>query len=338
MSLKRVLLGLVILIVLAVGGVVGFLLTLDFNQYKGLVAEAVEDATGRKLSIEGDVDLKLSLNPALAVDRVTFANAAWGSRPAMVTLKRLDARVSLLPLLSGEINVERLVLVAPDILLETDAKGRGNWLFDSEVKKQPEQPEKGDAGEAMLPVFHEVRIENATLTYRDGRTKAVTKLTLDDATLKADSASSAIAIALAGAYNGNRFEASGTVGALSALDDDKPYPVKLRAEAGGATVTLDGTIREPLAGEGLNLKLSVEGQSLATLSKLAGTDLPSLGPYRLAATATKNKDKVSLSGLTAKVGGSDIGGKVALTLGKRLRITAALTSKNLDLTDFHPGG
>ena len=334
MSLKRIVLAFFVLILVLVGGVAVFLMTLDFNQYKGLIAETVEDATGRKLSIEGDIDLKLSLHPALAVERVTFANAVWGSRGSMVTLKRLDAQVSLLPLLSGEVNVKRLVLVEPDILLETDAKGRGNWLFDTEDEKEKEKPGKDDAAEAVLPAFHEVRIENASLTYRDGQTKAVTKLVLRDVTLKADSVTSPLAIALAGAYNGNPFQLDGTVGALSALDDDKPYPVALRAQAGGATVTLDGTIREPLLGEGLNLKLTAEGQSLATLSALAGTDLPALGPYRLAANAAKNGDTVSLTGLTATLGGSDIGGKLTLILAKRLRVTATLTSKLLDLKDF----
>lgn len=114
----------------------------DFSQYRGLIEERVRAATGRELIIAGELNLRLlSLNPALTVDDVAFKNASWGTRPDMVTLQRLEAEVALLPLFSGEVTVKRLVLVAPEIFLETDKKGRGNWIFTpGEAEAAPQPP------------------------------------------------------------------------------------------------------------------------------------------------------------------------------------------------------
>ena len=87
----------------------------------------MKQATGCKLLIGGDFGLALSLTPTVTIDNVFLTNFPGGSRPEMVTLKRLQVQLQLLPLLSREIRVDRQVLDGADALLETDRKGRGNW-------------------------------------------------------------------------------------------------------------------------------------------------------------------------------------------------------------------
>ena len=101
-----------LVVVIVAAGVAGIaiLSQMDFNQYKGLIAEEAKKATGRDLVIAGDLNLEISLTPAIAVDGVSFSNATWGSRPDMVTIKRFAAEVSLLPLLSGQVVVNRLLV------------------------------------------------------------------------------------------------------------------------------------------------------------------------------------------------------------------------------------
>ena len=135
MRLRTILIGLVVLVVVIVAGAVILVMSIDFNQYKGLVAEQVKKATGRELTIAGDFKLAPSLTPAVAVDNVSLANVAGGSRPNMVTLKRLEVQLQLLPLLSRQVKVDRLVLDGADILLETDKNGRGNWVMSSGVSR-----------------------------------------------------------------------------------------------------------------------------------------------------------------------------------------------------------
>lgn len=125
--LRYVLIGLGAVLLLAVAAVAVFLATFDAEDYKPRIEAAARDATGRELTLAGPIRLKPSLRPTLEVKDATFANAEWGSRPAMARLAAMEVALAVLPLLRGEIAIERLVLVEPDILLETDAEGRGNW-------------------------------------------------------------------------------------------------------------------------------------------------------------------------------------------------------------------
>jgi len=51
----------------------------DFNRFKPQIAQTVRDATGRELTIGGDIRLQIGLTPALVVENVSFQNAPWGS-------------------------------------------------------------------------------------------------------------------------------------------------------------------------------------------------------------------------------------------------------------------
>jgi uncharacterized protein involved in outer membrane biogenesis len=127
------------LAVLAVAGLVVLVHTIDLAKYAKLATDEVKSATGRELRIRGDLDVKLLPRLALVAEDVSFANASWGSRPDMARVKRLEASVALLPLLRKQVEVTRLVLVEPDLLLETDAKGVGNWVFKPAAAAKPDQ-------------------------------------------------------------------------------------------------------------------------------------------------------------------------------------------------------
>jgi uncharacterized protein involved in outer membrane biogenesis len=47
--------------------------TYDYNKFKPRIAEVVEDATGRKLTLAGDIDLEIGLSPTLVVEDVNLA-------------------------------------------------------------------------------------------------------------------------------------------------------------------------------------------------------------------------------------------------------------------------
>jgi hypothetical protein len=156
--------GLVVVVVVVLGAV---LASLDFNDMKGLVAEQVKDATGRELVMAGNLDLELSLSPSLTLRDVSFKNAKWGSRPEMAKLAHFSAEVALIPLISGNVEVKRLVLDGLDLVLETDAKGQGNWVFETGGKAAGEAAEGGGA----LPKVDNVLIKNITVLWRDGQSK-----------------------------------------------------------------------------------------------------------------------------------------------------------------------
>ncbi len=292
-----------VVLVIIVAGVVA-LRSMDFNKYRGLIAGQVKTATGRELKIGGNLKLEIGFSPAVVVEDVSFSNAAWGSRPDMVKVRRFEVEVALIPLIFRDIQVKRLILVQPDILLETDAKGNGNWSLGDAAAATPPPAKPGEAKAGLAAIgVEKVRIEKGTLTYRDGRTKRATVLALDRLDLKAPGMTSPLEIDFAGAYGGKAFTLAGTVGPLSEIQaPSRPYPVTLSFKAGGATIEVDGTIAKPMEATGLDLRVKAKGDELAEVAKLADTKIPPLGPFAVSAQVTGSVEALSVSGIDASIG------------------------------------
>ncbi len=242
---RKILSGVVVLVVAVIVAGVAIIKSIDLNEYKGLIAEEVKKATGRDLTITGELNLELGFSPAVAVGGVTFANAPWGSRKEMVKLKRFAAEVELLPLLIGNVRVKRLVLAGLDLLIETNKKGRGNWELKGQKEKAgKKKPSEGPSG--TLPVVHLVRIEDLTLTYRDGRSGDKTVLRLDKLNVRSDGTDKPMDIDLAGAFNGKTFKASGVLGPLETFIEGRYRLDHLKANIAGSD--LNGRVSVRLAG------------------------------------------------------------------------------------------
>jgi uncharacterized protein involved in outer membrane biogenesis len=95
----------------------------DFNSLKPQLVQAVKEHTGRELTLGGDMVVKFGLTPALVIENVSLQNAPWGSRPELVTMKRFELQVALLPLLRGEIALKRLRLVDQEASCPDDTPG-----------------------------------------------------------------------------------------------------------------------------------------------------------------------------------------------------------------------
>jgi len=126
-------LGLCGLIVLAVI----ILKLISDEQYKTWTTAAAKSVTGRELAIDGLFDLKFGTKIGLLAEDISFSNAEWGSRNEMVTADRLYIELSLLPLMQGILDF-MVELDGPDVLLETNDRGEGNWIFPSSGDTAPE--------------------------------------------------------------------------------------------------------------------------------------------------------------------------------------------------------
>ena len=226
-------------VVVPVVAVVVALQFLDLNPYRDAIGRRVEAFTGRDVAIAGEIDLDLVPRPAVVVEEVSLGNATWGSRPEMVKVGRAEIELAFLPLLVGGLEVRRLVLVAPDILLETDERDRGNWVFAKggapAEAGTPAETEAEAKGGITVPRFSEVLIEDARITYRDGRTREETQIGLDRVVARSDGSKSPLYLELRGALNGRRIDVAAELGPLSRLfDARRPYPVEFRLRAGNS--------------------------------------------------------------------------------------------------------
>jgi AsmA protein len=225
------------------------------------------------------------------VQGVSFANPPGFSRPEMATLERLDVEVALIPLLSHRVEIDRLVLVKPDIILETNAQGQPNWQFAPQASPAAPQPAAGgpQAGTSTRISVADVRIDNGTLTWRDGATGRSTVLGLTSLRADAPSPDANVHLTATATYNSTPFSVDGELGPLTRLQDptsSTPWPVQMRVEAAGAKVAIDGTLTQPLQGRGYTMKLRANVPDVAALAPFVpGQRLPPLHDVGLAAQA-----------------------------------------------------
>jgi uncharacterized protein involved in outer membrane biogenesis len=316
-----------LLLVIAGGAIIA--LSFDPDSLKPRIVAAVRQATGRDLTLQGHVQLGLSLRPTLIVQGASFANPPGFSRPQMVTLEQLEINLALLPLLSHSVEIDRLVLVKPDIILETDAEGRPNWQFTPEPSTAPPRaPAAGPQDRTATRIsVADVRIENGTVTWRDGRTGRSAVFSLASLRASAPSPDADLHLTMSATYGGTPFTLAGEFGPLLRLQDREAgaWPVQAQLEAAGAKLVVDGTVSEPLHGRGYRLKLTATVPDLAALAPLLpGANLPPLRDVSLLAQVADTRAVLpELSGLTLHVGQSDLTGTVAGLRLDHLDVAAA---------------
>ncbi|MEX2201040.1 MAG: AsmA family protein [Dongiaceae bacterium] len=329
MRLRTILIAVVVVLVGLVVTGYAILKSLDLNDYKAVLAEKVKEATGRDLTLAGEIELEISFRPRLAVNGVSFANADWGSSDSMATIERLEAQVDLMPLLSSEVRVNRFALIGADILLETDANGVPNWGLPGAGGADAGTETSGGTDYAFA--VDEIAIENSRVSYRDGVTGETQIIAIESLTAAADGAADPIAIAFAGSLNNSPVSANGTIPSVNALRAGGAMPIDLTIEGGGATVTAQGAVSP----DAFDVALTANGASLADLGALTGATLPPLGPYSLAAHVTNPEGVYRLGGIDLKMGESTLTGEASVALGGgRPQIVADLQSGLLDLKDF----
>ena len=120
----------------ALGGLLGFIVVavlvvpnfVDWNAYKSDISEQVRKLTGRELVIAGDIDLKVLPAPMLIAEKVSISSIDGAHSPDLASLRSVEVRIALAPLLGGNLKVETVRLVEPQIFLEVLADGRTTWI------------------------------------------------------------------------------------------------------------------------------------------------------------------------------------------------------------------
>jgi uncharacterized protein involved in outer membrane biogenesis len=309
--------------------------TYDYNKFKPRIAKVVEDATGRELTLAGDIDLEVGLSPTLVVEDVSFQNAAWGSRPELAKLKRFEIQITLLPLILKRIAVKRIILVSPDILIETDSSGKSNLDFKTEEGGESQEPK--DKKNARFPrvALRQALIENSRITFKDG-TSAKTHV-FNGQTFRSTSEAydSPLRVEFKGALNDIPLAFAGTLGPIHALADaGQAWPLDLTIKTAGTTVSVDGSVRDVMNLKDVNLALHLEGRSIPEVARLVPmSDVPDVGPFKIGlGLSDVAPETYKISNLKIAFGDSDLGGSAELSLAqKRPQFEAILSSQNLDL-------
>ena len=132
--MKKIIISLCVFLVLAVAAILVVPGLVDWSQYKQQVAARVGALIGLDVAIDGDMDFAVLPTPHLSASGVRIVGDVAQD---MASVAALEARVALLPLLTGRIQVERVVLVEPVLVIEVDRDGDLTWIGNRSGGGQP---------------------------------------------------------------------------------------------------------------------------------------------------------------------------------------------------------
>ncbi len=153
----------------------------DVEAYKPALVQAVKQATGRELVIDGPMRLRMLPVPRVSAQRVHFANAAGAEGAQMVDVRWIGASPSLWALLRGKVEIDHLTLYQPTIVLETDADGVPNWQFKPGAGASQAE---GAPAEGFHLSVGELKVVQGTLSYTNPQTRQTIKAEQVEATAR----------------------------------------------------------------------------------------------------------------------------------------------------------
>lgn len=311
------------------------------------VSLKVEQATGRTLSIDGDK--KLSVFPSLSIvlNEVRFSNAKDGSQPNMATIDALNIHIPWLSIFSGELSIDKFVIVNPDILLETSADGKVNWQFSTVGNTSDQSPEQSNNKDAssdiVLPEAFDIKlgqveIQGGKLTILDHKNK--TSKVIDQLNLAVLLPSLRQTLTVSGnvSYMAKVFQLESKITTPANAINNQPFSVKLALISDLANVTYKGEIQQ--RGQDIKGKLSVSGNSIKEI--LAWQNMPlvakeeAFNQFSLASTMHFANNKLALENIAVKLDKLAFTGSSSVTLSDPVTINADIDLGSLNLNPYLP--
>ncbi len=312
---------------------------IDAAPWRTTLAAVATEALGRRVALEGPVELSLGLRSALQIGGIRIANPAGFSGPEFATLGDVRAEVDLTPALQGRLRIHSLEAENVRVRLERSPDGRANWVFDAlrdvaDANAALPPP----AADAAAPPTVAVRIRrlalrNLSVEYLDGAAQRSRYFDLDELAGEAPW-NGPLKLAVRG-----RIEKSfpyrlslegGPARALYRATEPWPFTIDFefvdtRLHATGSTDPRDGETR---------LQLGLGTANLAELERLLEIKLPKLGMTAFAAVVAHRGEAVDVEIVRGVVGDSELTGRLRFETAGRPRVAGELAIATFDLRPF----
>ena len=179
--MKKILLGLVILVFAFIALLFALPYIVDVNQYKGKITQTLSEKTGLTIDIKGDVRLTTIPDFGLKINDIHVSGQPKAQNLEYVTFTADSflLQLEILPLLRKSFQFKSIILNKPDVMLSL-ANGKKTEMTDPNVSERPsdnnsaeEAPNKIDQKEEIAAKKEDMAVEIAldALHITDGSVK-----------------------------------------------------------------------------------------------------------------------------------------------------------------------
>lgn len=329
---------LLVLVILAVP----FFVPLD--SVKDIVKKQVREATGRELTIEGNVKTALWPNIGIKLQSVTLSNPEGFKNKNMAEIGDITVEIATLPLLQGEIEISKFIVNKPIIHLEVNKNGNNNWEF-SPQKKLDKDPvaeeeiitEKTEQRKQVskIPALGTIEINGGNFGYNDATNGKSYNIKNTDLVIKMPSSDSELDITSNMNLNENTINISFNAKQPNLLMAGKTDEVKLAVKSGSK---LNFTFTGKTDLKNANGQVDIKSDSLIALSSVVGKKIEWKGSTPLAFAASSNincnQSECVLDKLQFAVDDTTLNGDLKIGFSGKPSISGSLENKKLDLNNY----
>jgi len=146
---KKLLLAIFGVVIIAIMAVTIILISIDPNDYRDDITQMVKKETGRDLSFDS---IELSLYPNIGADiqNAKLSNANGFAEKDFMSVEQVSVSVAILPLISQQLEIDTLTLHGLKVNLAKNSKGMTNWDDLIESSDQPNEKTHASAKENPL--------------------------------------------------------------------------------------------------------------------------------------------------------------------------------------------
>lgn len=176
--LKKILLifGLVLILFI----VSGLLLPvfIDVNDYKSKIEQLVEESINRKLTLQGDLELKTFPFLRVRTGALTLANPQGFPRQNMLEIQSAEIGIRLLPLVFKKVEAGTIKFDSPVVNLTKKSNGEVNWDFTTGKTRESDEKADDKSGAPLAAIAVQgFEISNAHVNYADLSSDTIVSVT-----------------------------------------------------------------------------------------------------------------------------------------------------------------
>ncbi|MCW5622220.1 MAG: AsmA family protein [Burkholderiales bacterium] len=322
--------------------IASFEISLSAGPWRDRLGEAASKALGRRVTLEGPLELVPSLRPLLKVGGIRIANPPGFSSAEFAYLGEARLHVDLAALLREEIRVHELSAENVHVQLEHAADGAANWRFPRKAA-QPAPASEEKSGRPDLSRVEDVEIDVRDVTLRNLSVEyfaaaAGTRHYFQLEALKAAAQRDRpVTVALRGTVEKQFPYALTFTGGKAAdlLQREVRWPVQISFDFLGTVVQVEGMVVRDAEGEQVDLLLGMGTEDLSQIERLLQIELPEVGATALSTRIHWAGPRLTLSDVRGVMGRTTLDGELRFdTSGARPRVSGHLALPTLDMRPF----
>ena len=303
-SLMRLVRWTLILVVAVVVTGLTMLVSIEPEEYREFLAGQASDVLGRPVTIDGPLDLEIALTPVIVAEDVRIANAPGFDTGDLARIGRLEVAAGLIPLLGGQVEIERLVFDDAAVALSRRADGTAN--YDGLGARGADGTEPADPADADTELsVADLQVTDLTITYsQDGTTPVVVEV--PQGRLSARGPSAPVEVVVDARIDRTPVTLNGTFGAFDALVAGTGTSATVNATVGGTRFGYDGMVAA-------DAEPRLDGQiTLSAPEEPFGR----LGTLELSGRLVAGTERVELTDIDGALGDSGVTGDLLVVLDR----------------------